>query len=399
MIEKLVHEEACDLLEHLGVRCSQENLKVFEPFLKKVGDGADYDSSAGRIVFKRELIDKCLALAPNRKSFPVPERSFGGGGTAPYVYENEEWKDPHVHKHVPVVARIAQKYQVPFIFRAVGGKHCPFEDVEQIRAMREMGGYEGFIYLYVASEEGVLACKKEYLRNPNMATSHSIFYSPLAVNNVGPNYPIFFRCVEEGIPIYLVTMPLSFISAPATIYGLVMQCHAEFLAGLCLVQTLNPGLMTLHAGYPMAADPANNYQPSFGSIEHNLANISLAKVATYLNLPAIQDGCSTSDISEVLSPDTPEDVVRAYIMWNSADGWHQVRHSFGFGHYQMIFGLDRMEKDCKTLARVLDENQKIEVVELEHDKKAFDAVLEGVLAFGGSFKELVHTLKNTRVVK
>jgi len=26
-------------------------------------------------------------------------------------------------------------------------------------------------------------------------------------------------------------------------------------------------------------------------------------------------------------------------------------------------------------------------------------VLEGVLAFGGSFKELVHTLKNTRVVK
>jgi len=389
-IEKTIHDEACKILEDVGIKCESENRKVIDTF-ESTGYAA-FDPTIKRIHILKPLVDESLRSAPKRCAFPVPERSYGSGGTAPYVYDpvTKGWGDPDVRVHVAEIAKIAERYNIPFIFRGVGRQHCEYEDIEQIKIMREH--YNGFIYLYVATEAGVKAVKAEYDKNPNCCTTHSIFYSPLALNDSGPNMPIYFRCVEEGLPIYLVTMPILRINAPATIYGLAMQCHAEFLAGLCLTQTLRPGLMTVHAGYPLASNLLDDYNINFGSIAHNFVNISVAKVATYLNLPAIQSGFTTNDKHP--QKETEKDVIRAYMLWNNMKGWHQARHAFGFLEYQLVFDIPKMETDVLSLQKILSENKRIETPTLEYDPNAIDVIAD--CALNGNFLEHAHTLKNIK---
>jgi trimethylamine:corrinoid methyltransferase-like protein len=392
MIEKRLHEEACLILEEVGVRC--DNRKIIDIF-EDTGLAA-YDETSNRLHILRDLVDGSLDSVPKRDKWLVPEHSFGSGGTAPYVYEDGKWAKPDVYKHVSKVAQIAEKYKLPFIFRAVGDMHGPFEDVEQIKVLRQH--YNGFIYLYVSSEEGVMACAEEYSNNKNMCTTHSILFSPLSFNDTGPNMDVYFKCVENRLPIYLVTMPLSSVNSPATIYGTALLAHAEFLAGLCLTQSLCKGLPTIHAGYPMVANPQDGYNIDFGSVAHNLCNITVARMGKYLNIPSIQSGCTTS-VSKI-QESTEYDVARAYTLWNSFDHWHQVRHCFGFSSYQNVFCLDKMERDINTLHELLDKGacfSNKEALSVRYDDEAVQAVRE--CASVGTFLEHWHTLKNTRIIK
>jgi trimethylamine--corrinoid protein Co-methyltransferase len=410
---QVMHDEACWLLENVGVRLNH-------PYLIKVLENTGYagfDGSSGRIHILRPLVDRAIATAPKRSEHPVPSKSFCGGGTAPHVRNNGNLVEADLHEHVAAIAEIAEREGIPSIFRGAGGAHNAYEDVEQIRVMREH--FSRYIMLYVATEEGVKACAQEYKRNPNMCTTHSLFYSPLQLNDTGPrtvryrvngyrstsqligNVNVFLRCVEEGLPIYLLTMPISYVTSPATLYGTAVQVHAEFLIGLCLVQTLNPGLMTIDAAFPQAGDPRDEYNISFGSISHNLVNLMAAKVATYLNLPAIQDGCSAGG-KELLDPTIPGDVLRAYRMWNWAyeSGWckwHMVRHCYGFLNYQLVYDIHKMEGDAATLKRVLQNNEQFPIPsEMDvYDPDAIYVIEDVIKNHGGNFRTHPHTLKHS----
>jgi len=410
---QVMHEEACWLLENVGVRMNH-------PYLNKVLEDTGYagfDGSSGRMHILRPLVDWALEQAPKRSAHPVPSKSFCGGGTAPHVRENGHLVEADLYKHVTEIAKIAEGEGLPSIFRGCGGAHNTYEDTEQIKVLRE--NFSRYIMLYVATEEGVKACKEEYQRNPHMCTTHSLFYSPLQLNDTGPrtiryrnngsrlnstligNVNGFLRCVEEGLPIYLVTMPISYVTSPATLYGSAVQVHAEFLIGLCLVQVLNPGLMTIDAAFPQAGDPRDEYNISFGSLSHNIINLLAAKVATHLDLPAIQDGCSAGG-KDLNDPSIPLDVLRAYRIWNWAyeSGWcewHMVRHCFGFLNYQMVYDIRKMEQDVAMLKRVLQKDEQVAIpTDLDaYDPEAIYVIDDVVRNYGGNFKAHPHTLKHS----
>lgn len=410
---QVMHDEACWLLENVGVRMNH-------PYLIKVLENtglAGFDGSSGRMHILRPLVDWAIDQAPKRSEHPVPGKSFCGGGTAPHIRDNGNLVEADVHTHVTEIAKIAEREGIPSIFRGAGGAHNDYEDTEQIRVMREH--FSRYIMLYVGTEAGVKACVQEYKRNPHMCTTHSLFYSPLQLNDTGPqtvryrlnghrltsqligNVNVFLRCVEEGLPIYLVTMPISYVTSPATIYGTAVQVHAEFLIGLCLVQILNPGLMTIDAAFPQAGDPRDEYNISFGSISHNLINLMAAKVATYLDLPAIQDGCSAGG-KDLLDPTIPADVLRAYRLWNWAyeSGWckwHMVRHCYGFLNYQMVYDIRKMEQDVAMLKKVLLHNEQYPIpAEMDlYDPEAIYVIEDVIKNYGGNFRAHPHTLKHS----
>jgi trimethylamine:corrinoid methyltransferase-like protein len=414
---EVMHDEACWLLENVGV-------KMDHPFLietlEKTGLAA-FDQSSGRIHLLRPLIDQVVAAAPKRDQHPVPRKSFCGGGTAPHVLNRNTGElEEATLKHVAQIARIAQKEGLPSIFRGVGGQHNAYEDVEQIKVMREH--FHNYMMVYVGTEEGVQACAEEYKRNPNMCTTHSLFYSPMQLNNTEPkevryrlngekktsqllgNVSTFLRCVEENLPIYLVSMPISHMTSPATLYGTAVQVHAEFLIGLALVQTLNPGLMTIDAAYPQVGDPQDNYNISYGSVSHNLVNLMAARAATYLDLPAIQSGCAAGG-KDIDDPKISMDMERAYKIWNWAaesgqDDWHMVRHCYGFLNYLLAYDIERMKEDSQRLKRVLKNNEQYPVPEEmdAYDPEAIHVIEDVVTNFGGNFKDHSHTLKNTKLV-
>jgi len=73
---QLMHDEACWLLENVGVRMNH-------PYLNKVLEDTGYagfDGSSGRMHILRPLVDWALEQAPKRSAHPVPSKSFCGGG-------------------------------------------------------------------------------------------------------------------------------------------------------------------------------------------------------------------------------------------------------------------------------------------------------------------------------
>jgi len=129
-----VHEEACFALENIGIEINEKrkDKETLQPFLEKAKNMVLCSSE--RIYFTRELIDWALEKTPKRSQFPVPEGSWGGGGTASWVYNHEKniWELPDVNTHVREIMQIAEEYKIPFMFRGVGPQHNAYEDTKQI---------------------------------------------------------------------------------------------------------------------------------------------------------------------------------------------------------------------------------------------------------------------------
>jgi len=394
LVSKL-HEEAVLLLASPGFKC--HNAEVESIFLR-TGKAyrVELDGQV-RISVEPELVETALETTPRRGEFiaryGVPNHSFGGGGTATLVREKGEVRLPTL-TDVENIMKVAESHNIPFMFRGVGPRHTPSEDVAQIAVMRKH--YSGYIYVYVGSMEGIEAVHSEHKRDPRIATCHSHFYSPLKLNDNGPNVPIFIEACKRNLPIFLTVMPISYSTGPASIYGLALQAHAECLCGLVMAQILQPGITTIPSAFPLFADPLTDYRISFGSIYHQMVNLLCAKVYHYLDLPSNHDGCSAGH-SE--GDDTAGDVYRAYKIWNGQDYWHQVRHCFGFSEEQMVYSIAQMKRDLSMLRVVLEDGDTYAIPEFQYDPEAYDTIWD--VCFGGfdNYMYNSHTLKHSRPVR
>jgi len=395
IVEEKLHEEAVLLLASPGFRCHNE--EVADIFLRT---GKAYKVEIGeqvRICMEPELVEECLRTVPKRhefiKRYGVPEHSFGGGGTATLIWEKGETRAPTT-ADVENIMRIAERHNIPFMFRGVGPQHTPTEDVTQIAIMRKH--YSGYIYVYVGSIEGIKAAHLEHSHDPRIATCHSHFYSPLKLNDNGPNVPIFIEACKRNLPLFLTVMPISYSTGPASIYGLALQAHAECLCGLVMGQILQPGIVTIPSAFPLFADPMMSYRISFGSLDHQKVNLLCAKVGKYLDLPTNNDGCSAGH-SE--GDDTAGDVYRAYKVWNGQKYWHQVRHCFGFSEEQMVYSIEQMKRDISMLKVVLEDGDVYNICDFEYDPEAYTTIWD--VCFNGTDNYMYHphTLKHSRPVR
>ena len=272
-IERVIKEESLQVLENIGVKCT--NQKVIDTFESTYM--AAYDSTTKRLHITGDLVKACLASAPKRGKFPIPERSFGGGGVALYVKRGDDYIVPKVEIHVAEMMDMAEEYNVPFMFKGASGKFTPSEEEKQIDIIRKY--YSGYLYLRTETRIGIQKAKEENERTGKICTTHSPLGSPLKFNELSEkntkgidNIELLYECVNENLPIYLTSMPITCLSGPASLYGIALQSYAEFLAGLCLVQILNPGLLVVNGAYPSAGNPLQYYAPALGSISHNMAN-------------------------------------------------------------------------------------------------------------------------------
>lgn len=395
LLEAKLHAEAVMLLASPGFKCHNE--EVTNIFLKTgKAHKVELDGQV-RISLEPDLVESCLATTPKRDEFvqrcKVPEHSFGGGGTATLVWEKGEVRHPTL-TDVENIMKIAERHNIPFMFRGVGPQHNATEDVVQIATMRKH--YSGYIYVYVGSMEGIEAAHFEHRYDPRIATCHSHFYSPLKLNDNGPNVPIFIEACKRNLPLFLTVMPISYSTGPASIYGLALQAHAECLCGLVMGQILQPGIVTIPSAFPLFADPLMSYRISFGSIDHQSVNLLCAKVYKYLDLPSNHDGCSAGH-SE--GDDTAGDVYRAYKIWNGQDYWHQVRHCFGFSEEQMVYSIEQMKRDISMLKVVLEDGDTYKIPEFKYDPEAYDVIWD--VCFNGveNYMNHWHTLKHSRPVR
>jgi trimethylamine---corrinoid protein Co-methyltransferase len=116
---------------------------------------------------------------------------------------------------------------------------------------------------------------------------------PRAVFDVCPSPPLHWtdfacRCLIElgraGIPVEMVSMPLSGATAPVTLAGSVVQHAAESLAGIVIHQSAAPSAPIVWGGAPAIFDMRTGTTP-MGAAETAMLDAAYAQVGKSLGLP------------------------------------------------------------------------------------------------------------------
>lgn len=391
---------------------------MIERFTQGTKYGIIQDPVTAKIHFEPDYIQDIIDQA-TRFDFPVFDKSFGPGGIAGYIVEgddqSQQLKSPSL-SDISKQALLAKNNEMPFSY--VCARQLSQFEIEQFDLMTSI--YEGPAFFNVSTADGIDAAE-QYLNDGHyVITMHSIFESPLLFS-LSEKVEIFVECARRQIPIMLVTMPLSGQNAPMTPYGLAVIAFSEFLAGMALAYSINPLTKVVNGSFPTVCTPGRSPRLKLGSVVHNFVNYLIAYASRLLDIASIQSGCTIEgSVHENTILDTDYETVRGMILWeNMFEGWHMIRHCYGFLTDLACFSFEKAVDDITALRHIqsLDENGITAIlannVRLNRDYSRsleiyqrptlifnrepdvlLEVILETVENFGGDFGRHEHTLKN-----
>jgi len=375
-----VHRDALRVLEEVGVQCAVAEVRaIFE----ETGLAA-FDETTGHLHIMPDLIRQIMATAPGRDRYWIPANSFGIGGTAPFVFDDDsgELVTPTL-EHLARIARIADEAEaVGFMARGV---LLPGQEVAVLETMT--AHCRKPLYAAVITDAGLARARELQQTRGELTIQFSLINSPLSV--IGSMIPPFLDCVRSNLPVYVSTMPMAGLSAPYSMSGLLTLTHAEALFGIALAQLVNPGIAVVHAGLPSIANIQKNYAVDLGLTQHHVANLLMEKVNRRLDLPSLQSACTTNAASP--GPAAEADAVVGYALLKKY-GFHHMRHCFGFLKELVSFSIAKLTRHIE-LCRSTTADQAPVVTVDPYDPEGLDAIARNGSRPG--YMQDAHTLKNT----
>jgi len=392
--------------------------EIVKRITKGTNYGAIYDPTSHRIHFDPNYIQNIVDQA-YRFDFPIIDRSYGPGGIAGFIHvgENDSYdlRAPDLN-HIVKQAMLVKKYELPFSF--VCARQLGQYEVEQFGITSNI--FEGPKFFFISTESGIEETEKLTQDGQYVITNHTIVHSPLTLS-YKENIDVFIRCVERQIPVMLTTQPLSGQNGPMTPYGIALLAFAEFLAGMAIAFNINPETKVVNGAYPTMCTPGKRPVLKIGSVVHNFTNYLVAYTSRLLDIASIQSGCTIEgNIHKNDLLNTDYQTVRALILWDAIfEGWHMIRHCYGFLGDLAFFSFDKAENDIAALHHIqsLDEsgimallannvrlNRDIQQAESIYKKPTLlfvrekdlllQVIIETIENFGGDFGNHEHTLKN-----
>lgn len=383
--------------------------------------GIIQDPVTARIHFEPDYIQDIIDQA-TRFDFPVYDKSFGPGGIAGYIFEGDgedlQLKSPAL-SDLSRQALLAKNNEMPFSY--VCARQLSQFEVEQFDVMTKI--FDGPAFFNVSTHAGIDTAEN-YLRDGHyVITMHSLFESPLLFT-LPEKLEIFIECAARQIPVMLVTMPLSGQNAPMTPYGLAVIAFAEFLAAMALTYSINPLTKVINGSFPTMCTPGRSPELKLGSVVHNFVNYLIAYTSRLLDIASIQSGCTIEgSVHEKTVLETDYQTVRSMILWeNMFEGWHMLRHCYGFLADLAGFSFEKARDDITALRHIqsLDDNgitailannvrlnrdyskaqeiyQRPTLIFSREQDTLLEVILETVENFGGDFGRHEHTLRNIPV--
>ncbi len=142
--------------------------------------------------------------------------------------------------------------------------------------------YNGRTARYVLEMYRTVAGGEAALRQRPMTETLLEPISPLLMPGDGLDVVVEF--VRAGQPVSIGPMAMTSGTAPGTLAGTLAQENAEILAGVVIVQLLEPGTPVLYGGIPHILDPRTSIC-SFGSPEQGLMAVAMVQMGRFYGLP------------------------------------------------------------------------------------------------------------------
>jgi trimethylamine--corrinoid protein Co-methyltransferase len=303
-IEK-IHYASLMVLEDAGVSVQDPS---FLEFLAKAGANVDHDKKRARM--PEALVKESVKKAPRQVTFYARDSKqdvkFENGkiyahptGGAANVIDLDSGmarpatrKDvedltrlvdalPNIHSQVmiaypnDVTERLRDIYAVNAVLRNTGKNFdaTPFND-DSFRFIIEM----------IKAVQG----EEELVRRPIVTASTSPT-SPLQFSAEVTR--ITTRAAKHNLPIAVLPCPLAGATSPVTLAGTLVQQNAETLAGITMVQLLNPGNPVQYSPRCIPLDMVTG-QACYG-IEATMMNVGCVQLAQYYGLPCDVYGLDT----------------------------------------------------------------------------------------------------------
>jgi trimethylamine---corrinoid protein Co-methyltransferase len=266
--------------------------------------GAERNSASGRIRMSGDLIDRSLAGAP--RSFTLHDRDgavradlgemrvhFTPGSAAINVLDGAtgEIRPPVTRDYVRYARLVERLPAFDYPSTAFIPADVPETISDSYRLYLSLIYGTGPVVTGAFTIEGfeVMAALLEAVRGSREALARQ----PLAIFSCCPTAPLkwpevtsknLVDCARRGIPVEVISVPLTGFMAPGTLVGTLVQHAAENLSGVVMSQAAAHGAPVLWGGSSAVFDYRHETTP-LGAIESQMLNCATARIGRRLGLP------------------------------------------------------------------------------------------------------------------
>jgi trimethylamine---corrinoid protein Co-methyltransferase len=360
----------------------------------------------GRLCFPRALVEDVIASTPKDIRFfgrdpkhdlelgGSREHTYGGGeavnmldpGASTYrpstladVYDAARLVDrmDHIHafSRLVVATEIADQRScdINTAYASVAGtaKHVAltFNDARHVQPTLDM------LQMIAGGE-------KQWRERPFAHGGGCCVISPLRYGC--DNAEVCVESIRFGAPVWMVMAPQAGATAPAALAGAVVQCVAEGLAGLLLVDLVEPGFPVIVGPWPFVSDLRTGAF-SGGSGEEAVVSAAAAQMVNFYGLPS-SVGAGMTDAK---SPDCQAGYEKALAVALAAQaGCNNISESAGMLGSLMALSLEAMVIDNDMLGAVL---RTVRGIEVSDETLSLD-VIEQVVHGEGHYLRTAQTL-------
>jgi trimethylamine--corrinoid protein Co-methyltransferase len=304
-----IHEAALTVLERTGVEVVESECRQI---LRDAG--AQVDAAHNRVFLPRQMVEAALTLAnrdvvlyskDGRTDLHLRGKRvhLGTGGAAVLVLDLETGRARESKlRDLYDIGRLVETLDnIHFYLRPVVARDLDNEDIDLntfyacLTATHKhvMGGCYFARKVAEIKRLGALIAggEDQFLARPFLSFNLGYMISPLRF--APETVETLTAAVRAGVPVSLVSAPLSGATAPASLVGTLVQVTAEELAGITYVQLLRPGHPLLMGGMPLVTDLRTGGMIG-GCAELALMNAAAAQLAHFYGLP-IYNSCGITE--------------------------------------------------------------------------------------------------------
>jgi len=318
---QMIHLASLDILENAGATFLSERA---QRILADAGASVNAKNGNVRIPASLvgEMLRKCPAMFNLYARNPRHNLQIGGniqymtcGGEYPYILDLESGA-----RRLALSSDLVQLIKVTDALDniSVGGSYiiAPSDISEAYRHIER-----GVLHYKYTSKtthwdtEGYIGSSGELGANHNLELAaivaggmEDLSKKPIGTASICPSSPLIYdrgltddtiEFARHGVPILIEPMDNAGATSPNTLAGSLLQTNATVLAGLVLVQLINPGNSVVYGSIPVNLD-MRTVIPSAGCPETALRCAGGAQMAKYYRLPsAMSGGVTDSKIPDI----------------------------------------------------------------------------------------------------